>query len=103
MRSGESLVRVSTEPAVAQPLLVVPVAPLLEPIGPSEPPPAAKSSPWWPLSETPVASLWGDVRPGWPMGALFGIAGLLLAPIGGVWLGHRQARAAKTAAQLVSH
>jgi hypothetical protein len=37
------------------------------------------------------------------MGALFGIAGLLLAPIAGVWLGQRQARAAKAASRLVSH
>ena len=56
----------------------------------------------WPLSETPVTSIWGQAAPGWPAGLLFGIAGLLLAPLGGVWLGHRQARAAKTAAQLVS-
>jgi hypothetical protein len=37
------------------------------------------------------------------MGALFGIAGLLLGPIAGVWLGYRQARATKAASQLVSH
>ena len=49
----------------------------------------------------PAASYWGTLTPGWPAGALFGIAGLILAPIGGVWLGHRQARAVKGASQLV--
>ena len=41
------------------------------------------------------------LEPRWPAGALFGIAGLLLAPLGGVWLGYRQARASKAASQLV--
>jgi hypothetical protein len=52
--------------------------------------------------ETPVTSLWGRVQPGWPAGLVFGIAGLLLAPIGGIWLGQRQARATRTAEELVS-
>jgi hypothetical protein len=34
---------------------------------------------------------------------LFGIAGLLLAPVGGMWMGHRQARAAKVASHPISH
>jgi hypothetical protein len=57
----------------------------------------------WPLSDTPMTSIMRHVQPGWPAGLLFGIAGLLLAPIGGIWLGHRQARAAKAASQLVAH
>lgn len=55
-----------------------------------------------PLAEIPVASPWPRVQPGWPSGALFGIAGLLLAPVAGIWMGLRQARAAKGASELVS-
>ncbi|MBJ7336268.1 hypothetical protein [Mycolicibacterium sp.] len=74
---------------------------------PDVPPPPAPPLPTtdrdpWSLSDTPVTSFWGTIRPGWPAGVLFGLAGLLLAPIAGVWLGHRQARAVKSASQLVS-
>jgi hypothetical protein len=93
---------VSSMPEVAPPLSVVPVPPLPV-LAPSVPLPLTAESSPWPLSGTPVASLWVDVQPGWPMGALVGVAGLLLAPIGGIWMGHRQARAAKAASQLVSH
>ena len=55
-----------------------------------------------PRSEPPAAALWATVKPTWPTGAIFGIAGLLLAPIAGMWLGRRQAHAAKSASQLVS-
>jgi hypothetical protein len=36
---------------------------------------------------------------------LFGLAGLVLMPLSGVWLGYRQARAAKAAdaARLIRH
>jgi hypothetical protein len=47
-----------------------------------------------------VITFFGKVESGWPVGVLFGIAGLLLAPIAGVWLGHRQARAAKVTSNL---
>jgi hypothetical protein len=48
-----------------------------------------------------VASLWAAAAPSLPGGALFGLAGLILAPIAGAWLGYRQARASRAAAQLV--
>jgi hypothetical protein len=54
-------------------------------------------------AERMVASLWAAAAPGWPSGLLFGIAGLILAPIAGAWLGYRQARASKAAAQLIRH
>jgi hypothetical protein len=93
-------------PVVEQPVAVV-VAPALASSGPARVAvassvPAIEGSPW-PLSETPVASIWGKVEPGWPAGALFGLAGLLLAPIAGVWVGYRQARASRAASQLVRH
>jgi hypothetical protein len=47
------------------------------------------------------ASLWAAAAPSLPDGALFGLAGLILAPIAGAWLGYRQARASRAAAQLV--
>jgi hypothetical protein len=54
-------------------------------------------------AERMVASLWAAAAPGWPGGLLFGLAGLVLAPIAGAWLGVRQARASKAAAQLIRH
>jgi hypothetical protein len=36
------------------------------------------------------------------IGAMWGLAGLLLAPLAGIWLGYRQARADKAGAQLES-
>jgi hypothetical protein len=48
-----------------------------------------------------VAALWAAAAPGRPDGVLFGLAGLILAPIAGAWLGYRQARASRAAAKLV--
>ena len=48
-----------------------------------------------------VAALWAAAAPGRPGGVLFGLAGLILAPIAGAWLGYRQARASRAAAKLV--
>ncbi len=98
-------------PITGQSPSVVPVPQLAAPAVPetapetvpvSSPPPVTTDLRAWPSSQLPVASLWGRVQPGWPVGALFGIAGLLLAPLAGVWLGHRQARAARSASELVS-
>jgi hypothetical protein len=93
------------EPAPTQPISAAPApAPLAEPTGAPLVAPTQltmDASPW-PLSETAVATFWGKVEPGWPVGVLFGIAGLLLAPIAGVWLGHRQARAAKVTSALAN-
>jgi hypothetical protein len=50
-----------------------------------------------------VASLWAAAAPDEPGGLLFGLAGLVLAPIAGAWLGYRQARASRAAAQLIRH
>jgi hypothetical protein len=93
----------AAEPATAQPMPAGPApAPVVAPTGaaPASPTPLTMDVSPWPLSETPVTTFWGKVEPGWPVGVLFGIAGLLLAPIGGVWLGHRQARAAKASANV---
>lgn len=43
---------------------------------------------------------WDSVRPGQPMISWFGLAGLVLIPLGGAALGYRQARAAKAASGL---
>ena len=93
----------AAEPATAQPMPAGPApAPVVEPTGaaPASPTPLTMEVSPWPLSETPVTTFWGKVEPGWPIGVLFGIAGLLLAPIAGVWLGHRQARAAEVPSNL---
>lgn len=54
-------------------------------------------------AEPMVASLWAAAPPVRPDGLLFGLAGLILAPIAGAWLGYRQARASRAAAQLIRH
>jgi len=54
-------------------------------------------------AERMVASLRTAAAPGRPGGLLFGLAGLILAPIAGAWLGYRQARASRAAAQLIRH
>jgi hypothetical protein len=95
-----SVLPVPAVAAPAPPLYVPPVQPV-----PAAPPPAPVQASvpriqWSP--NTPVTSLWGRVQSGWPAGVIFGIAGLLMAPIGGIWLGQRQARASRTVSQLVS-
>jgi hypothetical protein len=76
---------------------------------PVEAPPAVapQPPPSFQLDEAPaelvVASLWEAAVPGWPSGLLFGIAGLILAPMAGAWLGYRQAKASRAAAKLVRH
>ncbi|MDT5335731.1 MAG: hypothetical protein QOD90_1236 [Mycobacterium sp.] len=89
------------EPATAQRAEPAP-ATSVEPTAaaPASPTPLVMDVSPWPLSETPVITFFGKVESGWPVGVLFGIAGLLLAPIAGVWLGHRQARAAKVTSNL---
>lgn len=94
------LVKQAQPTAAATAAVAPPPRPALEPVAVTGHLLAVVPAPW-PLSETTVTSLWGRVEPGWPAGLLFGIAGLLLAPIGGVWLGWRQARAARSASQLV--
>jgi hypothetical protein len=47
-----------------------------------------------------VSEAWSPIGPGDNSGALFGLAGLLLIPLAGVWLGYRQAMAARAAASL---
>jgi hypothetical protein len=96
--------------SVAERAIAQPISAEAAPAGLAEPTGAPLASPMpftldvspWPLSETAVTTFWGKVEPGWPVGVLFGIAGLLLAPIAGVWLGHRQARAAKVTSSLAT-
>lgn len=42
-----------------------------------------------------IDRIWAPLRPAFPGGLVFGIAGLLIGPLAGVWLGYRQARAAE--------
>lgn len=111
-RSPEFVSAPSAESSAAiEPVtLPAPAAPVLAPLLPPQAPvPVAVPSPppprpvEWSLPATSVtASVWGKVQPGWPVGVLFGLAGLVLAPIGGMWLGYRQAHATKKVAQLTS-
>jgi len=47
-----------------------------------------------------IDRIWAPLRPAFPGELVFGIAGLLLAPLAGVWLGYRQARATEAADQV---
>jgi hypothetical protein len=73
-------------------------APPVTPPAPQMPPPTQLDVP--PVQRT-VATLWAAAAPGLPGGVLFGLAGLIFAPIAGAFLGYRQARASRAAAQLV--
>ncbi|MET0454679.1 MAG: hypothetical protein ABW137_22815 [Mycobacterium sp.] len=104
----------AAEPDVAPTPIVESAAPASVP--PAAPPPPPLSLPLVPqalagqsfqmtVPDPPVMRLWEPMRSDSPTAALFGIAGLILAPIAGIWLGYRQARAAKSAksaTQLVS-
>jgi hypothetical protein len=46
-----------------------------------------------------IERIWSPLRPTFGGGPLFGITGLVIMPLAGMWLGYRQARAAKTAAR----
>ena len=48
-----------------------------------------------------IDRMWAPLRPAFPGGLVFGITGLMIAPLAGVWLGYRQARAADAADRLV--
>jgi len=98
--------RVETSAVATQPLPAAVVTrsptPVAPPVATPQPMTEQAVSVPEPRSEPPAAALWTKVKPTWPTGAIFGIAGLLLAPIAGMWLGYRQARATKSASQLVS-
>jgi hypothetical protein len=75
---------------------------------PAPPPPAPISPPTAlmavePASQEFIDRIWAPLRPTFGSGLLFGLAGLVIMPLSGVWLGYRQARAAKAASKLVSH
>lgn len=89
--------------APGQAVLAVPeaaTAPIvLPPAPPTElPNVGAESKLPWISSE-----VWSPIGPGDNSGALFGLAGLLLIPLAGVWLGYRQAMASRAAASLSEH
>jgi hypothetical protein len=75
--------------APAEPPAVT-VLPLPAPISPVDQ--SSQAAP--PLMATPPAT--GGI------GAMWGLAGLILAPLAGVWLGYRQARANRAADQLTA-
>lgn len=94
---------------VPAPVTVRPVAaPAVAFVPPPPPAPSPSRRPVqpfeWSLAPTPVTeSPWGRTESGWPAGVLFGLAGMLLAPIAGVWVGYRHAGASKAAAHLIDH
>ena len=67
--------------------------------------PQAAATPAKPRARLDLAAArgWENARPGQPMTSWFGLAGLLLIPLGGAALGYRQARAAKSASRLAVH
>jgi hypothetical protein len=91
------VVRATVKPVVEAPSPPSPPAPPL----PQTLPPTSRldvAPPW----QRTVSSMWAAAAaPSAPGGLAFGIAGLILAPLAGVWLGYRQARASRAAAQLV--
>ncbi|WP_319447021.1 MULTISPECIES: hypothetical protein [unclassified Mycobacterium] len=46
-----------------------------------------------------IDRVWAPLHPAFPGGLVFGIAGLVVAPLAGVWIGYRQARGADAADQ----
>jgi hypothetical protein len=86
------------------------VSPAPVPAAPAPPPPAPESPSAAlmaiePQSQEFIDRIWAPLRPTFGSGLLFGLAGLVLMPLSGVWLGYRQARAAKAAdaARLIRH
>lgn len=67
------------------------------PVAPQAPPPIQPAAERHPFIEAIPAPL----QPAFPGGLLFGIAGLVLMPLAGVWVGYRQARATRAASQLI--
>lgn len=99
-RSGRVQLAAGAVPPAAEPVPVIVAAPALPP--PSAPGPGQII----PLSDEQrgpayIEGLWAPIQPAFPGGLLFGIAGLVLMPLAGVWLGYRQARASRAASELV--
>ena len=55
-----------------------------------------------PRSQEFIDRIWAPLRPSFGDGLAFGIAGLVVLPLLGVWLGYRQARASRTEAEVAS-
>ncbi|MCP9274357.1 hypothetical protein [Mycolicibacterium arenosum] len=83
-------VQVTEAPAAPLPPVVIAPIPAASIPDPDAPLP-------WVTSE-----IWSPIGPGGNDNALFGLAGLVLIPLAGVWLGYRQALAARAAAALAS-
>ena len=81
-------------PITSQVVVAPPVALLPAPAGPQPAPPPDVAT--WPQVPGFVAKIWMPVGPGAQSSVLFGIAGLVLLPMAGVWLGYRQASAARS-------
>ena len=81
-------------PITSQVVVAPPVAPLPAPAGPQPAPPPDVTT--WPQVPGFVAEIWMPVGPGAQSSVLFAIAGLVLLPMAGVWLGYRQASAARS-------
>ena len=92
------------DPTVAPVVEALPPPPAPSPPQPPSPPPPAVRLEVAPPWQRTVASWWATAaEPNRPGGIGFGIAGLILAPLAGIWLGYRQARASRAAAQLVEY
>jgi hypothetical protein len=99
------------QPTVAAGSVPSPVAPAPAPVppaaNPSSPAPSEVIRPTTALREFDsqgpefINRIWAPLRRAFPGGLVFGIVGLVVAPLAGAWLGYRQARAADAGDQLV--
>lgn len=90
------------EPNIVLGSVPPPVSSALAPPPPPPPVPVAVLIPSpAPASPGLIARIWEPLRPTFAGGPLFGIVGLVIMPLAGMWLGYRQARAARAAAELI--
>jgi hypothetical protein len=95
---GTAAARPEAPPLVIDPP-VVPSADAPEQAAPS-PVPAPRQAPT--IVRRTMSPLLTPAEPASSVGSLWGLAGLILAPLAGILLGYRQARAKKAAAELKS-
>lgn len=95
-RAGAQAPVEAGEPAVA----AVPEAAIAPVVIPPSPPTALPNVAADDQLPRFVSEAWSPIGPGDNSGALFGVAGLLLIPLAGIWLGYRQALAARAVAGL---
>jgi hypothetical protein len=79
-----------------------PVPPAVDQFSPAPAVPPALTTVRQLASQRPefVDRIWAPLHPAFPGGLAFGITGLVIAPLAGMWIGYRQARSAEAADQL---